>query len=85
MRSAKVSANQLLDNPLLREKVARLKEQRNQCTKLDADWVLQRLRMKSKQTSSTSLVTTAGIRPMREWPMIWRTGLVAGFEVTGKV
>jgi phage terminase small subunit len=82
MRSAKVLANQLLDNPLLREKVARLKEQRNQCTKLDADWVLQRLRDEVEADLIDIISDDGRIRPMRELPMIWRTGLVAGFEVT---
>jgi phage terminase small subunit len=49
---------------------------------LDSDWVLGRL-SQEVQADMSDIFTdgTLDIKPIHEWPEIWRTGLVAGYDV----
>lgn len=48
---------------------------------LDADWVLERLSQEVQADMSDIFVAgTFDIKPVHEWPEIWRTGLVAGYD-----
>ena len=50
-------------------------------TRSDSDWVLTRLRMEADADLADALNDDGGLNPIREWPLIWRTGLVVGIEV----
>jgi phage terminase small subunit len=65
---------------------------RSDRTKVDADWVLNRMVEKEGADIADIYDDSGRLRPIREWPAIWRTGgLVAGIEAgeerdeTGKV
>lgn len=79
-KTARAQGARLLTNVnivlLLKEKI----EQRSKRTEIDADWVLRRL-VDEAEADMADLYDAAGtLRPVHEWPMIWRTGLVAGME-----
>jgi phage terminase small subunit len=81
----------LLADPEVRAEIDRLKAERVERTKVDADIVLARL---WEQANADMLdiydPVTGDLLPLDRWPEIWRTGLVAGletgvlFEGTGK-
>ena len=49
---------------------------------LDSDWVLGRLSQEVQaDMSDIFVVGTFDVKPIHEWPEIWRTGLVAGYDV----
>jgi phage terminase small subunit len=49
---------------------------------LDSDWVLGRLSQEVQADMSDIFVAgTFDVKPVHEWPEIWRTGLVAGYDV----
>jgi phage terminase small subunit len=49
---------------------------------LDSDWVLGRLSQEVQADMSDIFIDgTLDIKPIHEWPEIWRTGLVAGYDV----
>jgi phage terminase small subunit len=76
-----VIANQLLAKTLLRDEIARLKEERNQRLKVDADWILQRLREEAEADLADILNDDGTVKPLEDWPPIWRTGLITGIEI----
>lgn len=55
-------------------------EQRDR-TKIDADWVLNRLAQEVEADIADIHNDDGSLKPIKEWPMVWRKGLVAGFEI----
>ncbi len=55
--------------------------ERSERLKIEADWVLKRL-MDEATADLAELYDDGGaLKPIREWPLIWRQGLVAGLDV----
>jgi phage terminase small subunit len=80
-RSAKAQASQLLAIPEVQAAVSEAQSSRSARTKIDADAVLQRL-ADAVQADLLDLHDDDGnLKPMKDWPLIWRQGLVAGLEV----
>lgn len=72
---------QLLGKTHVAQEISNLKAQRSERTKIDADWVLRRLAAQA-DADMADLYTDAGtLKPVNEWPEVWRKGLVAGVEV----
>lgn len=60
--------------------IAAEQQKRAERTRIDADWVLTTL-AEEKTADLAALYDDAGnLRPMREWPMAFRRGLVVGVE-----
>ncbi len=60
--------------------IAAAQAERAERLQIDADWVLKRL-VGDAEADLADLYTEAGeLRPVHEWPKVWRTGLVAGIE-----
>lgn len=79
-RSAEVQASRLLSNGKVAAAVAEEQQKRAERTRIDADWVLTTL-AEEKTADLAALYDDAGnLRPMREWPMAFRRGLVVGVE-----
>lgn len=78
--AAEVGAHQLLRNPKVAAAVAAAQEQRAERTKVDADWVLRRLHDEAEADLADLYDTDGNLKPVHEWPKVWRTGLVAGIE-----
>ncbi len=80
-RGAEVTASKLLRNPKVAAAVAEAKAERSERTKIDADWVLTRLADEATADLAELYDDGGGLKPIAEWPLVWRQGLVAGLDV----
>lgn len=80
-RSAKAQASQLLALPEVQTAVSEAQASRSARTKIDADWVLQRLAAEADADVADLYDETGTLKPVKDWPLIWRKGLVAGLDV----
>lgn len=71
----------LLRRPRVAELIAQGKEARSERTKIDADWLLQRLADEADADLKDLYGEDGNLKPVHEWPVAWRKGLVAGIEV----
>ena len=79
--SAAVTGHRLLANTDVATAIDQAKTERSHRVKTDADWVLQRL-VNEAEADLADLYNeeTGALKPVSEWPEIWRQGLVAGVE-----
>ncbi len=54
---------------------------RSERTQIDADWVLTRLTAEAEADLTDLYADDGELKPVRDWPLIWRQGLVAGLDV----
>ncbi|NJL06820.1 MAG: terminase small subunit [Methylacidiphilales bacterium] len=80
-KSAHEIAAQLLSKPQVSARVAELKAERSRKTKIDAAWVLKRLAAEAEADLADLYDDDGRLKPIKDWPPIWRQGLVAGVEV----
>lgn len=76
-----VEGHRLLSNPKVGEVITALKAERSEKTGIDATWLLQRLAAEATADVNDLYSEDGRIKPVKEWPLIWRQGLVAGLEV----
>lgn len=76
-----VEGHRLLSNPKVGKAIAALKAARSERTKIDADWLLSRLAAEATADINDLYDEHGAIKPVKDWPPIWRQGLVAGLEV----
>ena len=55
-------------------------DKRAERTQIDADWILKRLAQDATADVADLYDENGNLRPVHEWPMAWRTGLVAGID-----
>ena len=81
-RTANEQASRLLANVHVAAAVDAAKSARSERTAINADWVLQRL-VDEAEADLADLydAETGNLKPLHEWPKVWRRGLVAGFEI----
>lgn len=79
-KTADQQGSRLLANVKVAAAVARAKSDRSNRTKIDADWVLKRLAQDATADLADLYDENGNLRPVKDWPMCWRTGLVAGVE-----
>ena len=79
---ASVEGTRLLANAKIAEAVAEAKKQRSERTNIDADWLLTRLAQEADADLADLYSESGALLPVSDWPMIWRTGLVSGLDVT---
>ena len=84
-RTAEQQGSRLLSNAKVAEAVQAAQTARAERTEIDADWVLKRLASEATADLADILNDAGGIKPVHEWPLIWRQGLVAGIEVQQNV
>jgi phage terminase small subunit len=75
------TASRLLTEPEVAAFVEAGIAARSKRTQIDADWVLKRLEAEAEADMADLYDEHGGLKPIREWPEIWRKGLVAGVEV----
>lgn len=80
-KSAKNIAAELMRKPAIRAAINAAKIDRNEETKIDAAWVLKRLAIEAEADFGDLFDDKGDIKPVAQWPKIWRQGLVAGLEV----
>ncbi len=79
--AAKEQGYENLTKPHIAEAIAEAMAVRSERTKIDADWVLARLAGEATADLADLYDKNGGLKPITEWPLVWRQGLVAGLDV----
>lgn len=61
--------------------VNQAKQERSERTKVDADWLLKRLADEADADVADLYDEGGALKPIQQWPEVWRKGLVAGVDV----
>ena len=69
-----------LTKPVIADAVAKAQASRSERVQIDADWVLTRLASEATADLADIYDEDGGLKPVHDWPLIWRQGLVAGIE-----
>ena len=79
-RTANEQGARLVANVSVRSAIVEAQKRRSERTQIDADWVLRTLA--AEKTADLSLIFDEhhNLRPISEWPMVFRTGLIVGVE-----
>ena len=80
-KSARAVGSENLTKPDIRAAVAEAQQARSERTKIGADWVLARLADEADADLADLYDENGGLKPITEWPLVWRQGLVAGLDV----
>jgi phage terminase small subunit len=75
------SARHLMAHPDVLARIDRRIEERNQRVGVDADWVLKRLAEEVDADLVELFDADGSVKPIQQWPEVWRRGLVAGIDV----
>ena len=67
--------------PVIARAIMQSKADRSKRTKIDADWVLERLAQEMEADVSDLYEESGALKPVHKWPLIWRQGLVSGMDV----
>lgn len=79
-KSASSLGYQLLQKPLVRAAISKGRADRSTETKIDAAWLLTRLALEAEADVSDLYGDNGQLLPVKEWPKIWRQGLVSGID-----
>lgn len=79
--TARNTASENMAKPDIQARIAELQAERSQRTTIDADWLLNRLAAEADADINDIYDEFGAVRPMSEWPMIFRKGLIAGVEI----
>ncbi|ARC89980.1 terminase small subunit [Rhodovulum sp. MB263] len=80
-KTARQTGAENLTKPVIAAAIAEAQAQRSERTQLDADWMLRRLAAEVTADLADILDEAGAIRPVKDWPLIWRQGLVSGLDV----
>lgn len=81
-KTAEVQGSRLLSYAKVAEAVKAAMEKRSSETAIDAAWVLKRLASEAEADIADIYTEGGDLKPVHEWPLIWRKGLVAGLETS---
>ena len=79
-KTAQVIGAENLSKPLIAAVIAKAQAERAERLKIDADWVLKRLVAEAEADLADLFTDDGALKPAKEWPKIWRQGLVAGLD-----
>ena len=82
VNGAEVTASKLLRNANVASAVAKAQKARSERTGIDAEWVLARLAAEATADVNDLYADNGALKPVSEWPLIWRQGLVSGMDVS---
>lgn len=80
-RTATEQAHEMLRQPDVAAAINAAKAERSEETKIDAAWVLKRLAAEAEADVGDLYDDAGDLLPVKQWPKIWRQGLVAGLDV----
>ncbi|MGV1869728.1 terminase small subunit [Agrobacterium rosae] len=80
-KTAHSQGPRLLENVGVAAAIEKAKADRSERTKIDADWLLTRLADEAVADIADLYDDDGGLKPVNQWPLIWRQGLVSGMEV----
>ncbi len=79
-KSANVQAVEIMARPLVRAAIAEAMAARSERTQVNADWLLNRLAVEAEADLADIYTEDGAVKPVHQWPKIWRQGLVAGIK-----
>lgn len=79
-RTAEKIGSENLRKPEIAAEIAAAQQRRAQRTEVDADWVLKRLAAEAGADLADLYDDNGALKAIHDWPLVWRTGLVAGIE-----
>lgn len=83
-KTAAVKASAMMRDERIQKRIAELMEERNKRLRVSADYVLLRL-VEIDQMDVIDILNDDGtLKPIREWPKIWRTTL-SGFDLSSTI
>jgi phage terminase small subunit len=77
---ARTEGTRLLANADIAEAITAAKAERSKQTGIDAAWLLKRLADEADADLNDIYDEAGGLRPVKDWPLIWRKGLVGGIK-----
>ncbi len=80
-KDADVQGPRLLGNVGVADAIEAAKAERSERTRIDAAWLLTRLAEEATADVNDLYTDDGRVKPVKDWPLIWRQGLVAGLEV----
>lgn len=80
-KTAEQQGSRLLGNVKVSAALSKAQSRRSEKTGINAEWVLQRLADEAEADVADLYDADGNLRPVHEWPVIWRKGLVAGLDV----
>ena len=80
-KGATVRGSELLANRNVADAIALGQSARSERTKINADWVLERLAAEAEADLADLYSEDGLLKPIAKWPLIWRQGLVTGLDV----
>lgn len=83
-KSAHVKASTMMRDERIQKRIAELMEERNKRLRVSADYVLLRLVEIDQMDVLDILNDDGSLKPIREWPKIWRTTL-SGFDLSSTI
>ncbi len=82
--TAHVKASVMMRDERIQKRIAGLMEERNKRNRVSADYVLMRLVEIDQMDVLDILNDDGSLKPIREWPKIWRTTL-SGFDLSSTI
>lgn len=82
--TAHVKASQMMRDERIQKRIAELMEERNKRNRVSADYVLMRLVEIDQMDVLDILNDDGSLKPIRDWPKIWRTTL-SGFDLSSTI
>lgn len=82
--TAAVKASVMMRDERIQKRIADLMEERNKRTRVSADYVLLRLVEIDQMDVLDILNDDGSLKPIREWPKVWRTTL-SGFDLSSTI
>lgn len=79
-KTAEQQGPRLLGNVGVAAEIMKAQAYRAERTQVDADWVLRRLADEADADLADLYDEHGGLKPVHDWPPIWRKGLVAGID-----
>jgi phage terminase small subunit len=81
LAGASRTAHRLLRDPQVAAAVDAGKRARSKRAGIDADWVLNRLVAEAEADIADLYDGNGDLRPIADWPLVWRQGLIVGFDI----
>ena len=82
--TAHVKASVMMRDERIQKRIAELMEERNKRNRVSADYVLMRLVEIDQMDVLDILNDDGSLKPIRDWPKIWRTTL-SGFDLSSTI